>query len=220
VGLVAVDPQDAFASPVEGCTFQGLQTAAARVHAGYLAKLGAATMDPKSVVQVVGGDVVQNSTMRGGVTYRLLGHLEVNRVGTTGGTGIPTLTIEAGAIVETTGDSEIGVGYGGPGTLKVTGTADKPVQLTSVDKAKGTWTGIRLYDQARDVSIEHAVVEYAKSADDHGAIHAEGQATGSVKDVTFQHLDGVGISVVPPAKVKTSGLKAVDAKAAEWKPPE
>ncbi len=202
---------------LENNKFSGLSVAAMRIHPNNLPEVGANETGDE-VIELYAGSLNRSATMRAPHTYRLIGNLGIER--SASNAGIPVLTVEPGVTVESVSDAELGVGYNNDGTLKAEGTADKPIKFTGFDKTKGSWNGIRLYSNAKDVVIKNAVVEYARSAENEGAIRAHSESSGTIEGVTFAHLEGVGISHEPASKVATKDLKVDDAPAAELKPPE
>jgi hypothetical protein len=202
---------------VEGNHFSGLTVAAMRIHPGNLTELGANDVGDEPI-ELFDGNVTRSATMRAPGTYRLIGNLGVER--TASNAGMPTLTIEPGVVVEAVSDCELYVGYGNAGVLKAEGTADKPITFTGFDKSKGSWDGIVLYGATRDTVIKHAVVEYAKSEAEKGAIQARQDASATLEALTYRHLEGVGLSHERRSKVTGTDLKVEDSPAAEFKPAE
>jgi hypothetical protein len=202
---------------VENNKFSGLTVAGIRIHPGNLPELGANDLGDRAI-ELTHGDLTRSATMRAPTTYRLMGNLGVHR--TASNAGMPTLTLEPGVTVEAVTDVELGVGYANAGVLKAEGTPDKPIKFTGFDKSKGSWNGIKLYSEARDVVIRNAIVEYAATTPEQGAIRAHGEATGVIENVTFAHLDGVGLQHDHGSKVTAKDLKVDDAPTAELKPAE
>jgi hypothetical protein len=189
--------------------------AAMRIHPNNLPELGPNEVGDEPI-ELGYGELHRSATMREGALYRIMANLGVQR--SAANAGIPVLTIEPGVTVELVSDAELGVGYANGGTLKAEGTPEKPIKFTGFDKSKGSWNGIKLYSEAKDVSIKNAVVEYAKSSDTEGAVRAYSNAVGTLENVTFAHLEGVGLSRDYESKVTGKDLKADDAKAAELTP--
>ena len=204
-----------FAS-IDGCVFEDLSKGAMRLQPVDVPALGTNTFAAGAGVEIKGGPMHESGTLRAGpagAIYRLVGALDVDRGADQ--TAMSVLTIEPGVVIEANGDGELNVGTYHAGSLKAVGTADKPIRFTAVDKTKGGWKGIVLGSAAKDVVIRHAVVEYATSDDKMGAIRAGEGAQATIENVSFEHLQGVGLSVRRGATVATGGLKAVDASAAE-----
>jgi len=205
---------------VDGCIFQELEKGAMHLSSYQLPALGTNTYDARAIVEIEGGGLDENATLHAGptgATYRLTGVLTV------GGDAVPVLTLDPGVVVEGTGDGQLEVGTNGAGSLKAIGSADKPIRFTAVEKTKGGWHGIFLNGNARDVVIQHTVVEYADGDDQTGAIRTgeivDQGAQATIEDVSFEHVKGVGLSVNRLAKVTTKDLKVVDAKAPEYRQP-
>lgn len=108
---------------------------------------------------------VHDTTMRPlGVPYRTAPGTSLY-VG--GGTTSATLTIEAGVTVRFAPGTQLGVfasDGGGLGVLRVLGTPDEPVVLTSAEETPhaGDWTGVYFHGAVNERDrIEHARIEYA-----------------------------------------------------------
>jgi len=206
---------------VDGCVFADLANGAMHLSPSQLPALGTNTFDPKAIVEIEGGGLDQSATLRAGpsgATYRLTGSLSI------GGDASPVLTIEPGVVIEGTRDGQLEIATYQSGSLKAIGSPDKPIRFTAVEKTKGGWKGIVLAGNAKDVVIQHAVVEYAESDRQTGAIRtgeSVDQGTqAAIEDVSFEHLNGVGLSVNRLAKVTTKGLKMLDATAVEFRQPK
>ncbi|MFO0546983.1 MAG: hypothetical protein U0271_01280 [Polyangiaceae bacterium] len=218
-GLIAIYAESAFEGEITGCDFKGLEKGAMRINPSQLPALGAGnTFDDKAVIAVVDGTVAKPATFRTGATYRLFGELSVARGADDAAT--PTLKIEPGVTVELVSNASLTIGYSNAGSLQAVGTKDKPVRFTGFDKRKGGWGHIGLYAQSRDTRFENVIVEFAETTESEGAIRCESGAEAAIKDVTFQHLDGFGVSYPDAAtnKCKVEGGSADDAKGVEHKP--
>jgi len=213
-GVVAVNSQPSFASPISGCEFRALARGAMQLHPAQL--VGVArdnTMDADAPIEIIHGEIRHDTRMHAGVRYRLMGNVGVARAQNEPAT--PTLTIEGGATIEGTSGCALYVGYGATGTLKAIGTPDRPVRFTSVDRKKATWAGVRFYDQTRDSTIAHAVVEFANPGDGGGAIEIDRGAEVAIWNVAFAHLDGVGVSARKDPHVTLASLTGDDVVAVQ-----
>ncbi|MBI4952254.1 MAG: hypothetical protein HY908_09480 [Myxococcales bacterium] len=220
-GIVAVHDQPSFEGEVTGCEFKGLERGAMSVDPMQLPFLAAGnTFDDKAVIAIAEGNLVKNATLRAGTSYRIFGEVQVARGADDAAT--PILKIEPGVTVELVSGVSLSVGYANAGGIEAVGTPDKPIRFTGFDKRKGGWGYLGLYGQARSVRIENAIVEFATSNDTEGAIRCDAAAEGTIKDVAFEHLEGVGVSYPSGAapKCKLEGGKVNDAKALEYKPAE
>ena len=217
-GLVAQSDR-ALEGELTGCEFKSLDRGAMRISPAQLPSIGAGNVfDPAAVVSITGGVLNVSATLRAGTTYRVFGELSLERGADDA--AVAVMKIEPGVTLEFVSDAAISVGYGNAGALEAVGTSDKPVRFTAIDKRKGGWGHIALYGRSQGSRIESAVVEYAQSTDSEGAIRCDSNSEGSLKDITFAHLEGVGVSYPggESTKCKLEGGKLDDAKALEYRP--
>ncbi len=137
------------------------------------------------------------------------------------GTGTPTLTVQSGVQIRFDAGAELLVGWGGPGSIQVLGTAAAPVTFTSSagSPAAGQWKALTLSGEASNSRIEHAVFEYCGGQAFYGnaCIHMVGQGPGyavPVIGVTVRHSSGRGIQANNTARFGTGSTNLTVTSAA------
>ncbi|MDC0718852.1 right-handed parallel beta-helix repeat-containing protein [Nannocystis bainbridge] len=131
-------------------------------------------LDAETTVQVEGGEIDKDAVWQDfGVPIELKRPIAVD--------GEATLTIRAGAKLRVHDGFSLGVGEFGGGTLRIEGTADKPVQMFGVTDRRGTWDAIRLYEKARGNVFEHVQL---RNAGGEGAINVAIGVDATVRDVS------------------------------------
>ncbi|UJF33974.1 stalk domain-containing protein [Paenibacillus hexagrammi] len=78
------------------------------------------------------------------------------------GAANPLLTVEPGVTANWSNGYGMRVGEAGRGGLHAVGTAEQPVTFSSELARPGTWEGLYVGDQAGEVNVQYAVIEYAR----------------------------------------------------------
>jgi len=125
-----------------------------------------------------------------------------------GKNGKATLEIAAGTELRFDAGVDLDVGYGNPGALVVSGTAEKPVTFTASDAAQ-PWKGIWLYNSA-DAKIDHAGFSGAGADENRGAILVDSSSTLSLTNSSFK-ANKLGVTVSNEGKIKAFEKNAFDA---------
>lgn len=198
-----VGGEQRLAAPIQGCSFERLSGGAMRVTGDVLPWLGENRHGDATPIAVGDGNAHRDATLSAG-HYLLLGDVGVER--TLPEQAPPVLTIPAGTLIESVPGAELAVGYGELGTLRILGTVDKPVRLGAADQKPGGWTGVRLYDGARAVDLQHVIISFAESSASEGAIQVRGAAAGTLDDITFENITGAGVSLPKASAVTASNL--------------
>lgn len=157
--------------------------------------LGAGNRFPEKSVLVLEGNCNRDMKLTAqGVPYRVQGEVYVE--GSEGKTAI--LTVEAGTTLQMSEQAAMYFGYNGQtGSLKVQGTAEKPVTFTRYgEDAKATpWRGLTFYGGARPPELEYAVFEYAGRPDEQAIKFENARGLGKIVSCTFRHLAADAVSV-------------------------
>jgi hypothetical protein len=156
--------------------------------------LGAGNVfDKDAHIEVSGGEIKSSVTWQPmTVPYEVTGEISV------GGKG--TLTLAEGVDVVFADNQQLSVGYTDQASLKVLGTAAKPVQLRG-----SSWKGVYLYGGAR--GCELANVQLAGVTGDAGII-VEGDAEAKVTDVACAKCQNATLTSKCGAKLTATGIKA------------
>ena len=132
--------------------------------------------------------------------------------------GRAVLTIEAGSTFLQKEGTSWGVGYSDNATLKLVGTADKPIRFAGLRDEPGTWYGIWLRANSRDSVIEHVVVRDTGQQGSPG-VKIEGAANAKVTRLACEKCAGPAISWQCQSKVVLAEVRATEGtKKAEDKP--
>lgn len=94
-----------------------------------------------------------------------------------------TLTIRPGVALVVQDGFTLGVGEFEAATLKIEGTAERPVTIAGASDRRGTWDAIRLYERSRGNVIEHLRL---RNAGGEGAINVAIGVDATVRDVTCE----------------------------------
>jgi len=191
-------------APIQGCSFERLSGGAMRITGDVLPWLGENRHGDATPIAVGDGNAHRDATLGAG-HYLLLGDVGVER--TLPEQAPPVLTIPAGTLIESVPGAELAVGYGELGTLRILGTAEKPVRLGAADQKPGGWTGVRLYDGARAVDVQHVIISFAESSASEGAIQVRGAAAGTLDSITFENIAGAGVSLPKASAVTATNLQ-------------
>lgn len=131
-------------------------------------------LDAATTVQVEGGEVSKDAVWHDfGVPIEVKRPVSVDNQA--------TLTIRAGAKLRVHDGFSLGVGEFGGGSLRVEGTAERPVQIFGTTDRRGTWDAIRLYEKARGNLFEHVQL---RNAGGEGAINVAMGVDAVVRDVS------------------------------------
>ncbi|BAV94734.1 hypothetical protein [Ichthyobacterium seriolicida] len=165
------------------------------------------------------GDITKNTTLKGGITYTLIGGVKVKD-------GV-TVTIEPGTIIKShpTEPSVAFLLFERGSKIKAKGTKEKPIVFTSgkTDKKAGDWGGVILCGKApinmgKEATSEVANVTYGGNVnDDNSGImeYVRIEYTGNIINESKEHngltLNGVGsgttIDYVQVYKGKDDGFE-------------
>lgn len=126
----------------------------------------------------------------------------------------PTLTIEPGCEVRFAEGTGLYVAYTGPGGLMAVGTPDEPIRFTAaVNKTRGSWSGIGIYDQAIDTEtrLENVVIEYGGGAYLEANLYIDG-AKPTVIGALIQQSEEHGIQMDADAQLAaaSTAISAID----------
>ncbi len=187
-----------------GSSFDGKAWKLVPDHVGALD--GTNTYAPGAIGEIVGGVIAHDQTWTAQVGAEL--HVSGD-LGVEGG----TLTIGPG--VELRFDNcQLQAGYGAKGTLKIAGSAEKPVVLRGLRDEKDAWTGVVLNASSNDNTIEHAVI---RDASGDAAVTVHGAIKADLKSVTFKRV-AAGVGYECDSKVTQAGLKMDGGGKTELKP--
>ena len=199
-----VGGEQRLSAPIQGCSFERLSGGAMRITGDVLPWLGENRHGDATPIAVGDGNAHRDATLSAG-HYLLLGDVGVER--TLSEQAPPVLTIPAGTLIESVPGAELAVGYGELGTLRILGTADKPVRLGAADQKPGGWTGVRLYDGARAVELQHVIISFAESSASEGAVQVRGAAAGTLDSISFENIAGAGVSLPKASAVTAKNLQ-------------
>jgi hypothetical protein len=196
---------------IDGNTFGPHAKAAIVMDADVVGSLGGANKyEPGSRILVEGGRPKESVTWRAqpGAFLELAEELRLENI---------TLTIEPGSELAFADGSRLAVGITGHSTLKLQGTAEKPVTLRGLRDEAGAWGGVLLGGQSQGSVLEN--VRIAGTRGDAG-ISLEGKATARLAAVTCDKCEGAVVTWECEAKVTSTNLKAGTGTSAVEKKPE
>ncbi|MCE9575804.1 MAG: hypothetical protein K8W52_21825 [Deltaproteobacteria bacterium] len=202
IGLTAT--ADAKLKAVTGASFDGKAWKLAPDQIGALD--GTNTYAAGAIGEIINGTVAHDQTWvaQAGAEVHVSGD-----VGVEGG----TLTIGPG--VELRFDNcQLQAGYGAKGTLKIVGSADKPVVLRGLRDEKDAWTGVVFNASSNDNVIENAQI---KDVSGDTAVTVHGAIKADLKNVTFKRV-AAGVGYDCDSKVTQAGLKMDGGGKPEKKP--
>lgn len=116
-----------------------------------------------------------------------------------------TLTIRPGVRLTVRDGFSLGVGEFEGATLKIEGTADRPVAIVGASDRRGTWDAIRLYDRSRGNVIEHLTL---RNAGGEGAINVAIGVDAAVRDVVCERCFAPTLAWACGAKVTAERVTA------------
>lgn len=105
-----------------------------------------------------------------------------------------TLTVPACTVIYMGSNATIRIGNGG--ALKLLGTAECPVRLTSrnAEPAPGDWSGIEIYESSAKANVfTHAIIEYAGAS--YGAVWVDANTSLAMSHSTISHSRSIGLQV-------------------------
>jgi hypothetical protein len=190
----------------EGNTFEKNAAYAASVFPGDLGAFGSNSYDAKSRIRVAGGAVKETTTWKAQAAPVELTEAIVVE-------GKNVLTVEAGGQFEVRDGVDFTVGYNDAGSLRLLGTADKPIVFAGVRHEPGAWKGIILAENSRDSVVEHVVVKDAVKG-----VDLRGPSTAKVASLTCANCSEAALVYTCDAKVTAAGVKADGAAKGELKP--
>jgi hypothetical protein len=201
--------QAALLEGVESTTFRGNKLGA-KVFGNHVAKLAATnTWEAGQVLSIPGGPIEAGPhawSLQAGAEVHVTDELNVENKG--------QLTIPAGVELRFAEGKGITVGYYSEAMLKVDGTPDKPVVLRGERDDAASWSGIHIYQAARDSSVKHAVLDGA--AND-AAILVEDRGSVQVDSVTGKRVQAL-VGWTCQGKVTSKALKVEGGGKTERKP--
>jgi hypothetical protein len=151
------------------------------------------TFDPDAFIEVRHGSVIENAKWQPvGAPLQVMEGVNVD-----GKNGRATLEIAAGTELRFAPGADLVIGYYSSAGLRITGTKDKPVKLSGVEKRVDGWKGLVVHDSGEG-SIENATFESGGSEDDRGALAVVGGSL-SVKDCKLSG-NKLALSVAKGAK--------------------
>jgi hypothetical protein len=192
--------------------FEGNEKAAVFLYPVQFAALGAGNKyGVKERIQLKGGRVDGTVTWHAqGAPVEVIEDVSVD--------GRAVLTIEAGSTFLQKDGTSWGVGYSDNATLKLLGTADKPIRFAGLRDEPGSWYGIWLGANSRDSVIDNVVVRDAGQQDSPG-VKIEGSASAKVTRLACEKCAGPAISWQCQSKVMLADVRATEGtKKAEAKP--
>jgi hypothetical protein len=195
-GLLARDA--AKLRELDGVIFAGNTEAALRIHAGQLARIGARTRLVGEKVEVLGGEVRESGTWHAlGASVEVTDDVSVR--------SRAVLTLAEGLELAFRSGVELSVGYTDTAGLKAIGTAGKPIRLRGVDADPGSWDGVILYEHARDVVLEHVVIEGSGGS---GGVVARRGSAGRVASLACRRCAEAAVWRECEAKLELAGVTA------------
>lgn len=120
---------------------------------------------PDSYLEVISGTIGRDAFWPASFAYHVLGNVTIK--GRDGADSITTLTVEAGTVLRFANYTNLYIGgtSGDPGALVANGTAQNPIQFTSMQStpAAGDWSGMTFYATTDDATtrLAHCIIEYA-----------------------------------------------------------
>jgi hypothetical protein len=133
-------------------------------------------LDPETTVQIEGGQITKDAVWHDfGVPIEIEGSVAVDEGA--------TLTIGPGAQIRVHDGFSLGVGEFAAATLRIAGTAERPVTIAGLTDRRGTWDAIRLYERARGNVFEHVNL---RNAGGEGAINVAIGVDAVVRDVSCE----------------------------------
>lgn len=149
------------------------------------------------VIAVVPGTLSRSVTWRArGAPYLIADMLQVQMKDTRA-----TLTLDEGVEVRFGTKAGLGIGVNHPGGLKISGTAAKPVVLTSADGKPGAWN--LWVGRQGEAVIDHATLTQGGTDNNAGAVAVRG---GSLELYNSKlHDNVVGVSVDDKGKLAVDG---------------
>jgi hypothetical protein len=181
---------------LDGSTFEKNTAYAISAFPVHLGALGANSYDARSRIRVGRGTLNETQTWKAQATV-----VELQEQVLVEGKNV--LTIEAGAQFEVRDSVELSVGYGDAASLRLLGTAEKPVVFAGVRHEPGAWKGIVLYDNSRDCVFDNVVVKDAVKG-----LDFRGPATGKVTGMVCANCSEAALSYACDSKVEVKAVKA------------
>jgi hypothetical protein len=189
--------------------FEGNDKAALSVWAAQLGALGSGNRyGAKERIQLRGGRVVATTTWHAqGAAIEVLDALAID--------GRTTLTIEAGATFLQKDKTYWEVGASDAGSIKLLGTAERPITFAGLRDEPGAWFGIWLRANSRDSVIQNVVVRDA-GMEGSGGVKVEGGANATVTKLACAKCAAAALEIGCLANVTatdvTPGVKRLDCK--------
>ncbi|HEY0194731.1 MAG TPA: hypothetical protein VGC42_26645 [Kofleriaceae bacterium] len=164
------------------------------------------TFDKDAHIQVTRGKIQHTAVWQPqGVPYEVTQELTIDDK--------VVLTLSPGVELAFATDQQLSVGYSSDGTLKASGTADKPITLRPL-RDDVTWKGVWFYEHAAASELAH--VQISSTSGD-AAIQVEHNASVKLSDITGTRCAGAVVTSKCGATLTTSAIKAVGGTA-ELKP--
>ena len=151
-------------------------------------------------IAMFGGTVEENMTWRAQRTLiEVLGDLRVD--------GRTELSVESGSRFAMKDKTRIVVGDRDNASLRLMGTAERPIDIFGLRDDPGSWGGIRLLDASRDSVIEHVRL---RGAGGDGGVFVEGEANATISDLACAKCGAPVLAYACGAKVAATGVTAAE----------
>lgn len=151
-------------------------------------------------IAVYGGTVEETMTWRAQRTLiEALGDLRVD--------GRAELTVESGSRFAMRDKTQIIVGDRDNGSLRLMGTAERPIEIFGLRDDAGSWGGVRLLDASRDSVLDHVRL---RDAGGDGGVYVEGHANATVNDLSCARCAAAALTAACGARVESTDVRAED----------
>ena len=179
--------------------FQGNERWALLVYPQHLGGLGSTNRYGEADrIDVFGGTVEETMTWRAQRTLvEVLGDLRVD--------GRTELSVESGSRFAMKDKTRIVVGDRDNASLRLMGTAERPIEIFGMRDEPGSWGGIRLLDASRDSVLEHVRL---RDAGGDGGVFVEGEANATITALSCARCGAPALAYGCAAKVVSSDVRA------------
>jgi hypothetical protein len=151
-------------------------------------------------IELFGGNIDETATWHAQDTViEVLGDLHVD--------GRTVLSVESGSRFAMKDRSRIFVGARDNASLRLVGTAARPIEIGGIRDQPGSWGGIRLEDSSRDSVLEWVRL---RDAGGDGGVFVDGEANARIAELSCARCAAPALVYACSAKVSATSLHAED----------
>jgi hypothetical protein len=155
---------------------------------------------PGERIELFEGTVEEDATWRAqGAPIEVLGDLRID--------GRTVLTVESGSRFAMKDKSRVIVGAHDNASLRLLGTAARPIELTGIRDVAGSWGGIHLAASSRDSVLEWV---HIRDAGGEGGVFVEGEANARVTELACARCAAPVLAYACSAQVTASAIRPED----------